>query len=127
MKVWDRAVIKLSTPGSAVRQVSAVRHVTACAMRPENQQLDLWLCEDLDAQFDQLWASWGIRFTHAPIYKGLKMFFLFKILNQNIVLWVLKDLSHNETDLQKRERIGMLFSLFLIQNICCGYSKEPSQ
>ena len=23
--------------------------------------------------------------------------------------------------------IGKLFSLFLIQNICCGYSKEPSQ
>ena len=26
-----------------------------------------------------------------------------------------------------RVRIGKLFSLFLIQNICCGYSKEPSQ
>ena len=24
-------------------------------------------------------------------------------------------------------RIGKLFSLFLNQNICCGYSKEPSQ
>ena len=24
-------------------------------------------------------------------------------------------------------RIGKLFSLFLIQNICCGYSKEPSE
>ena len=23
--------------------------------------------------------------------------------------------------------IGKLFSLFLIQKICCGYSKEPSQ
>ena len=29
--------------------------------------------------------------------------------------------------LQKRVRIGKLFSLFLIQNICCGYSKEPYQ
>ena len=29
--------------------------------------------------------------------------------------------------LQKRVLIGKLFSLFLIQNICCGYSKEPSQ
>ena len=29
--------------------------------------------------------------------------------------------------LQIRVRIGKLFSLFLIQNICCGYSKEPSQ
>ena len=28
---------------------------------------------------------------------------------------------------QIRMRIGILFSLFLIQNICCGYSKEPSQ
>ena len=29
--------------------------------------------------------------------------------------------------LQMRVRIGKLFSLFLIQNICCWYSKEPSQ
>ena len=29
--------------------------------------------------------------------------------------------------LQIRVCIGKLFSLFLIQNICCGYSKEPSQ
>ena len=29
--------------------------------------------------------------------------------------------------LQIRVRIGNLFSLFLIRNICCGYSKEPSQ
>ena len=29
--------------------------------------------------------------------------------------------------LQIRVRIGKLVSLFLIQNICCGYSKEPSQ
>ena len=29
--------------------------------------------------------------------------------------------------LQIRVRIGKLFSLFLIQNICCGYSKELSQ
>ena len=37
-------------------------------------------------------------------------------------LWV-----YELTDLQIRVRIGKLFSLFLIQNICCGYSKEPSQ
>ena len=29
--------------------------------------------------------------------------------------------------LQIRVCIGKLFSLYLIQNICCGYSKEPSQ
>ena len=29
--------------------------------------------------------------------------------------------------LQIRVCIGKLFSLFLIQNICCGYSKESSQ
>ena len=28
--------------------------------------------------------------------------------------------------LQIRVRIVKLFSLFLVQNICCGYSKEPS-
>ena len=29
--------------------------------------------------------------------------------------------------LQIRVRIGKLFSSFPIQNMCCGYSKEPSQ
>ena len=29
--------------------------------------------------------------------------------------------------LQIRVHIGQLFSLFLLQNICCGYSKEPSR
>ena len=32
-----------------------------------------------------------------------------------------------QAGLQIKMRIGKLFSLFLIQNICCGYSKEPSQ
>ena len=31
------------------------------------------------------------------------------------------------TELQIRVCIGKLSSLFLIQNICCGYSEEPSQ
>ena len=30
-KVWDQARIELTTPGSAVRNVSAARHVTDCA------------------------------------------------------------------------------------------------
>ena len=34
MKVWDRAGIKLATPGSAVRHASVARHVTDCATRP---------------------------------------------------------------------------------------------
>ena len=33
-KVWDRAGIDLATPGSAVRHISAVRHVTDCAAGP---------------------------------------------------------------------------------------------
>ena len=33
-KVWDRSGIELATPGSAVRYISAVRHVTDCATRP---------------------------------------------------------------------------------------------
>ena len=33
-KVWDRAVIKLATPGSAVRHVSVARHVAHCATWP---------------------------------------------------------------------------------------------
>ena len=34
MKVWDRSGIKLITPGSVVRHVSAARHITNCAMWP---------------------------------------------------------------------------------------------
>ena len=33
-KVWHRARIKLATPGSAVRHVSAGRHVIDCTTRP---------------------------------------------------------------------------------------------
>ena len=33
MKVLDPAGIQLVTPGSVVKQVSAVRHVNNCAMR----------------------------------------------------------------------------------------------
>ena len=33
-KVWDRARIKLRTPGSAVRLASVARHVTYCARQP---------------------------------------------------------------------------------------------
>ena len=39
---------------------------------------------------------------------------------------ILKNLR-TQSGLQIRVRIGKLFSLFLIQNICFGYSKEPSQ
>ena len=34
MKVWDQAEIELMTPGSAVRPVSAARHITNCATWP---------------------------------------------------------------------------------------------
>ena len=34
MKVWDRALMELATPGSAVRLASVARHVTNCAMQP---------------------------------------------------------------------------------------------
>ena len=35
-------------------------------------------------------------------------------------------MSYLGSSLQIRVCIGKLFSLLLIQNICCGYSKEPS-
>ena len=42
---------------------------------------------------------------------------------------MMKHLNHDGdlTSLQIRVCIGKLFSLFLIQYICCGNSKEPSQ
>ena len=36
-------------------------------------------------------------------------------------------ISRIKAGLQIRVHILKLFSLFLIQNICCGYSKEPFQ
>ena len=36
-----------------------------------------------------------------------------------------KPLQPKAPGLNIRVHIGKLFSLFLIQNICCGYSKEP--
>ena len=45
-------------------------------------------------------------------------------LHQFLILCSLKAMM---SGLQIRVRIGKLVSLFLIQNICCGYSKEPSQ
>ena len=39
----------------------------------------------------------------------------------------LKDKLKETSCLQIRVCIGNLFSLLLIQNICCGYSKELSQ
>ena len=33
-KVWDWAEMELATPGSAVRHLSAVRHVTDCVKQP---------------------------------------------------------------------------------------------
>ena len=42
MKVWDWAGIELPTPGSAVRHVSAVRHIIDCAMPPIFHSVLLW-------------------------------------------------------------------------------------
>ena len=39
----------------------------------------------------------------------------------------MKGISNRWVGLQIRVRIGKLISLFLIQNICCGYSKESSE
>ena len=40
-KVWDRAGIELTTPGSAVSFASVTRHVTACATRPSKHMCKL--------------------------------------------------------------------------------------
>ena len=46
--VWDRAGIKLATPGSEVRHASAAWHVTNCTTRPEVWvQLAVWLRRSL--------------------------------------------------------------------------------
>ena len=73
------------------------------------------------------WASLQSAFVILPDHSHL----LFKNLRRKYTELIrpfkktisLKDIA----GLQIRVRIEKLFSLFLIQNICCGYSKEPSQ
>ena len=38
-----------------------------------------------------------------------------------------QELTHAEGKAPDKSAYLNFFSLFLIQNICCGYSKEPSQ
>ena len=53
------------------------------------------------------------------------------LLNWTLSLNSINQFSEEEFQgdrgLQIRVHNGKLFSSFLIQNICCGYSKEPSQ
>ena len=45
---------------------------------------------------------------------------------KNWLIWTYDFVKDVVTRIQIRMRIGKLFSLFLIQNMCSGYSKEPS-
>ena len=38
-KIWDRTLLELATPGSAVRHASVARYVTDCARRPVHIEL----------------------------------------------------------------------------------------
>ena len=57
--------------------------------------------------------------------QSLKLFF-FKYFFVKYFRY-LKSKSVSDTGLQIRVPIGNLISSFLTKNICCGYSKEPSQ
>ena len=48
-------------------------------------------------------------------------------LSLNSINQFLEEEFQGDGGLQIRVHYGKLFSSFLIQNICCGYSKEPSQ
>ena len=87
MKVLDGAGIKLTTPGSAVRQASVARHVTNRGMRSRNiicsvHQVD----PDLGAAtgfYTKLivWGSLGLNFEYAggPIIEIGGPIFLYKL------------------------------------------------
>ena len=47
--------------------------------------------------------------------------------SQLIIVSRVGTLGDNQTGLKSRVRNENLIFLFLNQNICCGYSKEPSQ
>ena len=51
------------------------------------------------------------------------------VLDSSPESWLMRRrcVSQNITGLQKKVRTGKLFFLFLNQDICCGYSEEPSQ
>ena len=64
-KVWDWAEIELATPRSAVRQVSAARHVNYCATRP-GQVLKVELV--LEGLIRQIWEWRDAKWSHYLYY-----------------------------------------------------------
>ena len=84
---------------------------------------------------ERIWSfgrreEWVIRylssyFSTKTMLKVLKTY-VKKDRFENICIFTLKN-DVSLAVLQIRERIEKLITLFLIQNICCGYSKEPSQ
>ena len=69
-------------------------------------------------------------FCHMKDYKVLKSKDLPLRLTVFVTSWLLLTIYDNFmiiSGLQIRLRNWKIFSLFLNQNICCGYSKEPSQ
>ena len=71
-----------------------------------------------------------LSFSEHAFFKSIFLDFGLKPLLQWSpgILRYLKNKQNNTlSGLQIKVHIGKLFSLFLIQTICCGYSKEPSQ
>ena len=63
----------------------------------------------------------NVHYVQIMILKGQRNIFSDLILQQNLCCRHSFEVSPG---LRIRVHIGKLFSLFLIQNICCGYSKN---
>ena len=100
--------------------------------------VDLWICHECEWQIDAEWWQMVIpRVGYYPDpHTNDTFFFLLTFKFCNFILGVCREVLPRPPDEQGylsphwgpqiRVRNWKLFFIFLNQNICCGYSKEPS-
>ena len=125
MKVWDLARIELTTPVSAVRDTSVVRHITNCATQPSQS------CPFTEAVEGV--GDWSKIVDGSVLLSWMKSSVILysAIRSQQVKLAKLlcapKTVMHGPNRPSVKSVYQKLIFLCLNQNICCGYSKEPSQ
>ena len=99
VKEWDQAVIKLTTPGSAVRHASVARHVTDCATRPHINMLII------TQQFTN-WSRSNWLHKHVNYYATIHK-----------LEYTINDKSHLKSSAISKPSVIWLFILFAIHEI----------
>ena len=134
-KVWDQAEIELTTTGSAVRHISAARHVTNCTAWPRRDVL--WLI----VHWLFLVAPWvGLQCMivafpdHTYFSDSLTLCMLSNFSNFCCRLWIFKftfskkisgTLSECQT-IWTQIRTDILSALILVRTVCKGYQQKRS-